>query len=210
VKTRLSTPLEESMRKVASPRLAARLAGCAAMGLLLAGCGEGDPFGAVTPNVREGSARIWEVSAEDLPSAFDLVTGQRLFLGSGDVGATLGDVFLDGAPGAVELRLRSVASLLRAEAAHAVEIRDLGEVDFEDVREVPEEGYTASEDSLGVTVAAGHVYALRLRRSELGFNFAKLVVDAVGSTGDDPDRQFIDFRFAVQIRPGDRHVVEED
>ena len=183
----------------------------AGLALLGAGCGEGDPLGNLRPEVREGGGRIWEVSAEQLPSAFDIVSGRRLFLGSGDIGPTAGDIFLEGTPGSTELRLRSVASLLRAQASHAVELQDLGEVDFATLEGVPDDGdYLDSEDSTGVAAVQGHVYALRIRRSELPPNFAKLVIDAVGTTADDPDQQFIDFRFAVQIQPGNPRFDTED
>ena len=173
-----------------------------------AACGDDDPFGAINPQVREGSARIWELAAEDLPSVFDFLAGRRLFAGSGDVGPALGDVTLSAGPGG-ELRLLAVSGLLRAETAHAVEIRDLGAVDFAALGEVPEEGYLAADDTLGAAVEVGHVYALRIVRSDLGANHAKLVVDGVGETGA-PDRRFVDFRYAVQIQPGNPTFEEED
>lgn len=175
----------------------------------LLGCGEEDPFQDVRPNVREGGGRIWEVSAEELPGAFDVFNGRRLFLGGGGV-ADSGDVFLDGPPGSTELRLRSVASLLRAEPAHQVEVQDVGPIDFGALFEIPEEGYVEASDTVGVAVVAGHVYALRIRRTELGPNAAKLVVDVVGATGEDLDRQFIEFRFAVQTQPGNPRFEEDE
>lgn len=187
-----------------------RLSRLAATALVLAlpACGEGDPFG-VAPDVQQGSGRIWEVAAGDLPSAFDVLTGRRLFLGDGDISSAMGDFFLDGTPGSTELRLRSVVSLLRGEAAHLVELQDLGAIDFDTLGEVPPDGYLPAGDTNGVPVVPGHVYALRITRSALDPNSAKLVVDAVSSTGDSPDRQFIDFRFAVQVQPGNRRFEEE-
>ncbi|MFN2431831.1 MAG: hypothetical protein ABR599_03260, partial [Gemmatimonadota bacterium] len=64
--------------------------------LLAAGCGDEDLTGNLDPDVREGGDRIWEASATDLPSAFDFLSGRRLFLGSGNVSSTFGDVFLEG------------------------------------------------------------------------------------------------------------------
>jgi hypothetical protein len=179
--------------------------------LLLAiatGCGEEDLLG-TRPRLRQGSSRIWEVSAADLPSAFDVFNGRRLFLGGGDVGPVSGDIFLDGsAAGGPGLRLRSVASLLRAGVTPLAEIRDLGPVAFEELREVPDEGYHDAADTTGAAVVEGHVYALRLRRSELAPNYAKLVVDRIGSSSAGGPR-FVDLRFVVQVQPGNRRFEEE-
>ncbi|MBA2565254.1 MAG: hypothetical protein H0V09_07500 [Gemmatimonadetes bacterium] len=164
----------------------------------------------VDPQVRAGNSRVWELAATDLPSAFDLFTGRRLFLGSGDIGSTEGDVFLTGPPGSTDLRLRSIASLLRAEASHVVGLQDLGAIDFDSLGEAPEDGYVDAEDSSGVRVEQGHVYVLSVVRPSVGApNYAKLVVDAVGSSGAGPDRQFVDFRYAVQLQPGNRGLDEE-
>jgi hypothetical protein len=174
--------------------------------LLVTACGDEDPFD-LSPGLREGSARIFEVAAENLPSAFDLVSERRLFLGSGDISESLGDIFLEGGTGLADLRLRSISSLLRAEATHAVELLDLGEVDFDELLEAADEGYVAAEDSTGVAAVAGHVYTLRIRRSELAPNFAKLIVDQIGA--ETPGRRFIDFRYVVQTEPGNRRFEEE-
>lgn len=177
------------------------LAAAALVGL--AACGEGDPFG-VDPNVNEGSSRIFEVTAPDLPSAFDLFSGRRLFLGSGDVDAGSGDFFLDGASQSSDLRLRSIASLVTGETTHQLEIQDLGAVDFDGLSEVPDDGYLEAEDTTGVAAVQGHVYAIRVVRSTLGPNYAKLVIDTVGATGPGFERQFVDFRFALQVQPDNR------
>jgi hypothetical protein len=181
----------------------------ALVGLVLAAgsCGDSSLIG---PELRSGSNRIWEVSAVQFPSAFDVVTTRRLFLGTSDVNAAQGDIFLDGPASSTELRLRSIASLLRAEPVHAVGLQDLGMVDFDALEEVPEHGYSESEDSTGVAVGTGHVYALRINRgTNLGDNFAKLVVDSIGETGSDPDSQFIDFRFVAQTQPGNNRFNED-
>ncbi len=184
-----------------------RLAGLALLCALAGACGDGDLVGNIRPDVREGSGRIWEVAAPDLPSAFDVFSGRRLFLGGGDINATQGDVFLQAVAGTGELRLRSIASLLRLESVHAVEIQDLGPVDFGALQEVPDRGYVASEDSTGVGVVPGHVYALSIRRSNLGANFAKLIVDAVGGT---PPARFIDFHYVFQLQPTNRGFESRD
>jgi len=173
--------------------------------LLSAACGDEDLIGSIRPDIREGSGRIWEVAAEDLPSAFDLFSGRRLFLGSGDINSGLGDLFLDTVPGSGDLRLRSIASLVRLEAVHAVELQDLGAVDFASLAEVPDGGYVASEDSTGVLAAPGRVYALSIQRSNLGPNFAKLIVDAIGGA---PPARFIDFRYVIQVQPTNRSFEE--
>ncbi len=183
-------------------RLALRAAALFALGVLAAGCGGDDNL--LSPGLREGSARIWEVSAQDFPSGFDVVAERRLFLGSGDISSALGDFFLDGPPGSTDLRLRSLASLLRAEPVHPVGLQDLGAIDFEGLDVAPDDGYTESEDSTGVAVVAGHVYVLRITRSSIDDNFAKLIVDSVGSTNGSADRQFIDFRFVAQTEPGNQ------
>jgi hypothetical protein len=174
-----------------------------ALAALAAACGGGDE-NLLSPGLREGTARIWEVSAQDFPSAFDVVAQRRLFLGSGDVSSALGDFFLDGPAGSTDLRLRSIASLVRLEPVHPVGLQDLGVIDFEGLEMAPDEGYTESEDSTGVAAFEGHVYVLRITRSGLDANFAKLIVDAIGSTDGSTDRQFIDFRYVVQTEPGNR------
>jgi hypothetical protein len=172
------------------------------------GCGgDGD---LLSPGLREGSARIWEVSAVDFPSVYDVFFGRRLFLGGGDLGSDLGDIFLDGPRGSTDLRLRSLASLVRAEPARADRLQDLGAIDFDGLEVAPSEGYTDVEDSAGVAVVTGHVYVLRIGRSSLDDNFAKLVVDAIGETDGDIDRQFIDFRFVVQTEPGNQRFDLQD
>lgn len=175
--------------------------------LLVAACGDGG-LRTVTPDLLDGGNRIWEVAAQDLPSAFDVFSGRRLFLGSGDIGGELGDIFVEAVPGTGELRLRSVASLLRLQATHGVEIQDLGPVDFSALDEVPDDdNYTESEDSSGAIVVPLHVYALRITRTGAGPNFAKLIVDGVG--GEVPGRRFIDFRYVFQVQPGNRRFEEE-
>jgi hypothetical protein len=170
------------------------------LGALAAACGGDDNL--LSPGLRDGTARIWEVSAQDFPSAFDVVAERRLFLGSGDINSSLGDFFLDGPVGSTDLRLRSIASLLRLEPVHAVRFQDLGTIDFEALETAPQEGYTDSEDPNGVGAFEGHVYVMRITRSGIDDNFAKLIVDSIGSTDGDIDRQFIDFRFVVQTEPG--------
>ncbi len=173
------------------------------LGLAAAGCSGGDEA-LLSPGLREGTVRLWEVSEPTLPNAFDVFSGRRLFLGSGDISASFGDFFVDGAPGSTDLRLRSIASLLLAEPVHLVGLQDLGPIDFDGLEMAPSDGYLDSEDSTGVSVVEGHVYVLRIRRTNIGDNFAKLVVDGVGGTEGDPDSQFIDFHYVIQTEPGNR------
>lgn len=182
--------------------LRAICAAAATAALLVAGCGDDDVLG-VRPDVREGADRIWETDAEDLPSAYDFLSSRRLFLGGDDIGA-LGDVFLDGQSG--ELRLRSISGLVRALAVHAVELQDLGPVGFETVDVLPTEGYLEAEDEQGLAVVDDHVYALRITRSTVGANYAKVVVDAIGG---EPGQRFIDFRFSAQVQAENPDVTEE-
>ncbi|MFN2432566.1 MAG: hypothetical protein ABR599_07090, partial [Gemmatimonadota bacterium] len=104
--------------------------------------------------------------------------------------------------------LRSISSLVRGFATHQVALRDLGAIDFDGLDEVPADGYVDEEDSTGVAIVQGHVYALRIQSTTLPPNFAKLVVDAVGGTAG-PVR-FIDFRYALQIQPGNPRFEDED
>lgn len=167
-------------------------------------CGDEDPLGTVEPDVVEGADRIWEVAAADRPSAFDVLAGRRLFLGSGEVGAALGDVFLDSVGG--ELRLRPISGLVRLLAVHQVEIQDLGPVSFDTLVELPTDGYEEANDEDGVAVVQGHVYALRIRRSQLGDNFGAFSVDAVAG---DPGARFVEFRYAAQAQLGNPRLEEE-
>ncbi|HEY7529113.1 MAG TPA: hypothetical protein VIC56_00365 [Gemmatimonadota bacterium] len=175
---------------------------------LAAACGDDDLFD-IDPDLREGSGRIWEIPAPGLPEAYDFFASRRLFLGSGEIGPGLGDVFLDGVTGSTDVRLRSISSFLRAEPSHAVEIRDLGPVDFAGLGEVPLDGYVSSEDSIGVQIVEGHVYALRIVRSALDPNFGKLLARAVGTTDGGPDAQYLDFDFVVQVQPGNPRFEED-
>jgi hypothetical protein len=190
-------------------RQAVALAGTFGM-LLLLGCGDEDPFGDIRADIREGSARIWEASAADLPGAFDFLSGRRLFLGSGDINENAGDIFLDGPPGATELRLRSVAGLIRTEPTHLVELQDLGLVDFASVDEAPEDGYLEARDTTGVAAVAGHVYVLRITGADFAERFAKIVIETLDNTAGSPDRQFIDFRYALQVQPGNRSFTDDE
>jgi hypothetical protein len=174
-----------------------------------AGCGGGNEA-LLSPGLRNGTVRLWEVSEPTLPNAFDVFSGRRLFLGSGDIGASFGDFFVDGAPGSTDLRLRSIASLLLAESVHLVGLQDLGPVDFDGLEIAPSDGYLESEDSTGVAVVQGHVYALRITRTNIDDNFAKLVVDGVGGAEGDPDSQFLDFRYVIQTEPGNRRFDLQD
>ncbi|HEY7462290.1 MAG TPA: hypothetical protein VIC59_10500 [Gemmatimonadota bacterium] len=186
--------------------------GCAApllLGLAAAGCSSGNEA-LVSPGLRNGMVRLWEVSEPTLPNALDVFSGRRLFLGSGDVTANFGDFFVDGAPGSTDLRLRSLASLLLAESVHVVGLQDLGAIDFDGLVTAPSDGYLDSEDSTGVSVVAGHVYVLRITRTNAGDNFAKLVMDGIGGVEGDPDSQFIDFHYVIQTEPGNRRFDLQD
>ena len=173
------------------------------LGLTAAGCGGGNEA-LLSPGLRDGTVRIWEVSQPTLPNAFDTFSGRRLFLGSGDINLSTGDFFVDGPAGSSDLRLRSIASLLLAEPVHPVGLQDLGAIDFDALEMAPSDGYLDSEDSTGVSVVEEHVYVLRITRTRSGDNFAKLEVDGVGGTEGDPDSQFIDFHYVIQTEPGNR------
>jgi hypothetical protein len=82
-------------------------------------------------------------------------------------------------------------------------------VDFAGLGEVPLDGYVSSEDSIGVQIVEGHVYALRIVRSALDPNFGKLLARAVGTTDGGPDAQYLDFDFVVQVQPGNPRFEED-
>lgn len=197
-------------RRPARPRHVAAL--LAALPLAaLPGCDEGNPFRNVSDAVSTGSSQIWELSLSGFPSAFDFPSEQRLFVGTDGFASSLGNFLLDEREDGT-LILRSFSSLVDFTPTRTG-IQDLGPVDFAAVLEVPESGYAGVEDSAGVPVFAGHVYAFRITRLQSGvtpINYAKLVVLEAGTEfPDDPGSRFVRFDWSYQNQPLNRRVVEE-
>ncbi|HUP20377.1 MAG TPA: hypothetical protein VM778_10545 [Gemmatimonadota bacterium] len=176
-------------------------------------CEEDNIFRGTSPFVVTSSSQVWQLGLEGFPSAYDFATARRFFVGAEPIGAFDATWVLDErADGTLVFRPYSIvapaASLVR------VGIQDLGAVPFESVAEAPAEGYSAVDDSTGVAVVEGHVYAFRISRitgSLVPINYAKLAVTEVGQQlPGDPDSRFIRFEWAYQVQPLNRDVVVED
>ena len=183
----------------------------AALVLATAACDEDNPFRSVSDEVSTGTSQIWELSLTGFPSGFDFPTEQRIFIGEGGFASSLGNFLLD-ERGDGTLIPRPFSSLVDFTVARTG-IQDLGPVDFDALLEAPESGYIAVEDSAGVPVVAGHVYAFRITRLQAGavpINYAKLVVLETGTEFPaDPRSRFVRFDWAYQNQPLNRRLVEE-
>ena len=179
--------------------------------LLAAGCDEGNPFQNVSDEVTTGTSQVWELSLSGFPSGFDFPTEQRLFVGESGFASSLGNFLLDES-GDGTLILRPFSSLVDFTLSRTG-IQDLGPVDFDAVLEAPESGYIAVDDSAGVPVVAGHVYAFRITRLQSGvvpINYAKLLVLEAGTEfPDEPRSRFVRFDWSYQNQPQNRRLVEE-
>jgi hypothetical protein len=185
----------------------------AALAVATTACEEDNLFRNTSPFVLESSSQVWQVGLGGFPSAFDFASARRSFVGAEPIGAFDAAWVLDErADGTLVFKpfsaLAPGASLVR------VGIQDLGAVPFESVVEVPEQGYSAVDDSTGVAVVEGHVYAFRISRvtgTIVPINYAKLLATDVGQQfPDDPDSRFIRFEWAYQVQPLNRDVAVED
>jgi len=180
--------------------------------LALTACGDENPFRNTTPQVVSGEAQIWELGLPAFPSGWDFPTGQRLFIGTDEIGSSTGTFVLD-ARNEGTLVFRPFSTFL-APGLSGVRtgIIDLGTVPFESIEEVPESGYSDVNDPTGVAVQQGHVYAFRITRQQgqiVPINYAKLEVIQVGSEfPEEPRSRFVRFRWAYQVQPLNRRVVE--
>lgn len=179
---------------------------------LLAACDDENPFRNTNPQVIEGESQLWELGLPAFPSGWDFASGQRIFVGTDEIGGSSGTFLLDARPSGT-LVFRAFSTFL-APGLSGVRtgIQDLGAVPYESVDEVPEDGYSAVDDEAGVPVEAGHVYAFRISRSQGGIvpiNYAKLAVLEVGTEfPGQPGSRFARFRWAYQVQPLNRRVVE--
>jgi hypothetical protein len=191
-------------------RLAGRLV--LVLTVAFAACDDENPFRNTTPQVFEGENQLWEFGLPAFPSGWDFASAQRIFVGTDEVGGSTGTFLLDARPDGT-LVFRPFSTFL-APGLSSVRtgIQDLGAVPFESVEEVPDGGYADVDDSTGVAVEAGHVYAFRISRSQGGIvpiNYAKLAVLEVGTEfPGQPGSRFARFRWAYQVQPLNRRVVE--
>lgn len=182
-------------------------------GLAVLACDDQNPFQNTLPQVFTGESQVWELGLPSFPSGWDFPSGQRIFVGTSEIGGTTGTFVLDADPSGV-LVFRPFSTLL-APGLLGVRtgILDLGAVAFESVEELPEEGYSDVNDSTGVGVQQGHVYGFRITRQQgsvLPINYAKLQAIEVGSQfPQNPDSRFVRFRWAYQVQPLNRRVAVE-
>ena len=179
---------------------------------LLAACDDENPFRNTNPQVIEGESQLWELGLPAFPSGWDFASGQRIFVGTDEIGGSSGTFLLDARPSGTLVFRAFSTSLAPGLSGVRTGIQDLGAVPYESVDEVPEDGYSAVDDEAGVPVEAGHVYAFRISRSQGGIvpiNYAKLAVLEVGTEfPGQPGSRFARFRWAYQVQPLNRRVVE--
>lgn len=186
-----------------------RFATAVAMLAMTSACEEDNPFRNQPPEVTGGESQVWELSLPAFPSGWDFRLGRRLFIGSTEIGRSIGawvlDANVDGA--LVFVPFSEIAPDL---TTLRTGIADLGPVAFESIAEVPSQGYAA--DSSGVRVFEGHVYAFRMTDLGVGaspVNYAKLEVTEIGQEfAGDPRSRFIRFQWAYQEQPLNLRVVE--
>lgn len=179
----------------------------------LAACDDENPFRNTAPRVEVGETQVWELGLPAFPSGWDFPGAQRIFVGTDEFGSSTGTFVLD-ARSEGTLVFRPYSTFL-APGLSAVRtgILDLGTAPFESIEEVPEGGYSDVNDSTGVAVQQGHVYAFRITRQQgqiVPINYAKLVVVQVGSEfPEEPRSRFVRFRWAYQVQPLNRRVAVE-
>lgn len=194
-----------------APRAALLAVACA---MIVGACGERNPFDIVPERVDHGTSQIWELGLAGFPNAFDLPSGRRFIVGVSSIGSSFGSfVLVSDADGT--LVFRPFATVAPGFSASRVGIQDLGASSFESVLEVPDGGYRAPSDTVGVPVVEGHTYAFRVTTQFavglLGLNYAKVHVLQVGQeVADDPRSRIVHFQWAYQNRPQDRNVTVVD
>lgn len=174
-------------------------------------CEDGNPFRNTNPQVFGGENQIWELGLPAFPSGWDFGSAQRIFVGTDEISGSTGAFILDARPdGTLAFRPFSTF-LLPGVSSVRTGIQDLGAVPYESVEEVPEGGYADVNDSAGVAVQSGHVYAFRVSRPQAGIvpiNYAKLGVIEVGTEFPGQQSRFVRFRWSYQVQPLNRRVVD--
>jgi hypothetical protein len=174
-------------------------------------CDDENPFRNTSPDVFGGENQIWELGLPAFPSGWDFGSAQRIFVGTDEISGSDGAFVLDARPdGRLVFRPFSTF-VVPGVSAVRTGIQDLGAVPYESVEEVPEGGYSDVNDSAGVAVESGHVYAFRITRQQGGIvpiNYAKLGVIEIGTEFPGQPSQFVRFRWSYQVQPLNRRVVE--
>lgn len=181
--------------------------------LALAACGDENPFESTTPRVVSGENQVWELGLPAFPSGWDFSSATRIFVGTDEISGTNGVFVLDARADGT-LVFRPFSTLLPSGlSVTRTGIQDLGAVPWESVEDVPGDGYSNVNDSTGVAVLSGHVYAFRISRQQgtiVPVNFAKLQVIDVGTeVPGQPESRFARFRWAYQVQPLNQHVAVE-
>ena len=181
--------------------------------LAFAACDEENPFQTTEPRVVDGENQVWELDLPAFPSGWDFFTATRIFVGTDEISGGSGAFVLDSRVDAT-LVFRPFSTLFPSGlSVTKTGIQDLGAVPWESVEEVPGNGYSDVNDSTGVAVLSGHVYAFRLSRQQgtiVAVNYAKLQVTEVGTeVPGQPGSRFARFRWAYQVQPLNQHVAVE-
>ena len=194
---------KSGMRRILLPVLAA---------LTVGACGDENPFRNTTPQVFDGESQLWELGLPAFPSGWDFASAQRIFVGTDEIGGSTGAFLLDARTDGTLIFRPFSTFLAPGLSGVRTGIQDLGTVPFESVEEVPESAYSDVNDSAGVVVQLGHVYAFRITRTQGGvipINYAKLGVIEIGTEFPaQPGSRFARFRWAYQVQPLNRRVVE--
>lgn len=174
-------------------------------------CDDENPFRNTSPDVFGGENQIWELGLPAFPSGWDFGSAQRIFVGTDEISGSDGAFVLDARPDGTLVFRPFSTFVVPGVSAVRTGIQDLGAVPYESVEEVPEGGYSDVNDSAGVAVEPGHVYAFRITRQQGGIvpiNYAKLGVIEIGTEFPGQQSRFVRFRWSYQVQPLNRRVVE--
>jgi hypothetical protein len=174
-------------------------------------CDDENPFRNTSPDVFGGENQIWELGLPAFPSGWDFGSAQRIFVGTDEISGSDGAFVLDARPDGTLVFRPFSTFVVPGVSAVRTGIQDLGAVPYESVEEVPEGGYSDVNDSAGVAVQPGHVYAFRITRQQGGIvpiNYAKLGVIEIGTEFPGQQSRFVRFRWSYQVQPLNRRVVE--
>jgi hypothetical protein len=174
-------------------------------------CDDENPFRNTSPDVFGGENQIWELGLPAFPSGWDFGSARRIFVGTDEISGSDGAFVLDTRPDGTLVFRPFSTFVVPGVSAVRTGIQDLGAVPYESVQEVPEGGYSDVNDSAGVAVQPGHVYAFRITRQQGGIvpiNYAKLGVIEIGTEFPGQQSRFVRFRWSYQVQPLNRRVVE--